>query len=68
MLNLKELEKLQEVQTEYRKKCKNCGHTRLLGMNDKIICNHCGNYIFKDDKAEFEYRLKECKAKQKKGE
>ena len=46
MLNLKELEKLQEVQTEYRKKCKNCGHTRLLGMNDKIICNHCGNYIF----------------------
>ena len=40
-------------------KCKICGHSVLLGRKDRKICSWCGNYIYKDDRTEFEYRLKE---------
>ena len=33
-----------------KRKCKHCGHTQLLGLQDKSICDWCKHYIFKDDK------------------
>lgn len=48
-----------------KKKCKNCGHTQLLGKQDKVICDlicdWCKHYIFKDDKTEFIHKLKEVR-------
>lgn len=38
-------------------KCKNCGHTILPGK-DRGICTHCGYYVYKNDKIEFKYKLK----------
>lgn len=67
MLSFKEIAILSGEQTQNRKLCKVCGHSRLLGKQDKIICNHCGNYIFKDNAAEFSFRLKQNMIKQKKG-
>ena len=39
-------------------KCKHCGHSMLIGRKEKIICNWCGHYVFKDDKKEFMYRMR----------
>lgn len=38
-------------------KCDKCGHSIMLGRNDKKICEWCGKYIFKDKKTEFMYRM-----------
>ena len=66
MLSYKEIELKAKEQTESRIKCKHCGHSRLLGKRDKVICNWCGNYIFKDDETEFKYRMQEQRLKEKK--
>lgn len=40
-------------------KC-SCGHSVIMPPHyDKIICNWCGNYAFRNKKAEFEYRMQE---------
>lgn len=39
--------------------CTKCGHSLLMGTQDKAICDWCDHYVFKDKKAEFKYRLKE---------
>lgn len=37
-----------------------CGHRVIIPKwVDKTICGWCGNYVFKDKKEEFKYRLKE---------
>ena len=46
------------ITTKEKRKCE-CGHTQLLGMQDRVICNYCGKYIYKDDKTKFKYKLKE---------
>ena len=45
----------------YKVKCK-CGK-KVVVLNDKKICSHCGNYVFKNKEEEFKYRVKEkiCK-------
>lgn len=40
-------------------KCKKCGHTILVARKDRIICSYCGNWVYKNDKTEFEYKMKE---------
>ena len=66
MLSLKEIKILSSEQTKNRILCKNCGHGKLLGKQDEVICDHCGNFIFKDDETEFKYRLRQNLIKQKK--
>lgn len=66
MLTLKEIKKLSSVQTESRKLCKNCGHSKLLGKQKKVICKNCGHWIFKDDETEFKYRMQEQRIKERK--
>ena len=46
-----------------RKYCKNCGHSMTYYQNsryDKLLCNYCGNYIYKNDLIEFKEKLKKC--------
>lgn len=43
-----------------RIKCKRCGCTRSVRAADnKNVCCNCGYYIFRSDKDEFKYRMKE---------
>lgn len=44
-----------------KRKCKHCGHTQLLGTQDKSICSWCKHWIYKDDRVEFMYKLKEVR-------
>jgi len=39
--------------------CK-CGHRVIIPKHvDKRLCSWCKNYVFRDKKVEFEYRMKE---------
>lgn len=39
-------------------KCDKCDRTVLIRNDEKGFCPSCGRYIFKDKKAEFDYRMK----------
>ena len=39
--------------------CKNCGHSLLILNCDRLICSHCGYWVYKDDKTEFKYKMLE---------
>ena len=39
-------------------KCQICGHTMLFEGN-RHICTHCGNWVYKNRKFEFQCKLKE---------
>lgn len=56
-MSVKDDIKRASLQQYQMKKCK-CGHS-VLFVTDKKICSHCGNYVFKNKKVEFEYRMKE---------
>ena len=37
-----------------------CGHSVvIMPKNNKVLCTHCGHWVFKNKKEEFKYRLKE---------
>lgn len=46
----REIEKEDRIFGNYKVKCK-CSHVVLFTRGkDRIICSHCGNYIYKDKK------------------
>ena len=60
LLSNKEIIRLYEEKQKFAHYCKNCGHTvYIANKTGKAICSHCHNYVFKDAKTEFEYRMKE---------
>lgn len=38
--------------------CK-CSHTIVMIASDRVICSHCGNWVYKDKKTEFKYKIAE---------
>ena len=57
-LSFDEIQKLHDEKTANRITCKNCGHTmNISASREKRICTHCGNYVFRQEKDEFKYRL-----------
>ena len=54
-----EIQKYSSEIQKYKYQCK-CGKKVYIKRNkDKAVCDWCGKYVFKDKKAEFEYRVKE---------
>ena len=59
ILSYKEMNKRLGVFQNYVIKCK-CSHSILFtGRKDRIICSHCGNYVYRDKKVEMKYKIKE---------
>lgn len=59
----KEEEMIQRELNKYKRKC-TCGHTIIFYNNsrrDKLICTHCGRYIYKSDLTEFKEKLGKLK-------
>lgn len=51
--------RLTEEYDKVKYRCR-CGHRVIIPNKiDKNICSWCGNYVFKNKKDEFEYRIKE---------
>lgn len=59
LLSTEEFNRMSDEYDKVKYKCK-CGHRVIIPKwIDKNLCRWCGNYVFKDKKSEFEYRLKE---------
>lgn len=53
-----EEERFLENVREQTVECK-CGKRVFIGIKGRRICGWCGNLVFKDKKAEFEFRMQE---------
>ena len=43
--------------SQFKVKCQ-CGHTLVISPKiGKLLCNHCGNYVYSDKKLEFMEKL-----------
>jgi hypothetical protein len=57
--DIRRFKRLTQVYDEVKYRCK-CGRRVVIPKGvDKNLCDWCGNYVFKDKKTEFKYRLKE---------
>ena len=64
-LSNKEITQLFEEKQKFRVVCK-CGHTNYIAnKSGRCLCSHCNEWVFKDKKTEFEYRLVENYMKEK---
>ena len=55
----KQLEKEDDIFGRYKVKCK-CSHTIIMtAKKDRVLCYHCGYYVYKDKKTEMKYKIKE---------
>ena len=51
-------EMISEYYSEFMYRCE-CSHTQLIpNQIDKVICTHCGKWIYRDKKLEFKDRMK----------
>lgn len=44
--------------SKYIVKCK-CSHSVVITKQDRVLCTYCGNYVYKNKKIEFRYKLRE---------
>ncbi len=59
ILTIEEYSRMTEELNKVKYRCK-CGHKVIIKYNeDKKLCNWCNYYVFKNNQAEFKYRLKE---------
>lgn len=61
----KYLIKEQDRLRDHTVKCK-CGHSILFGRKDRVICNYCGHYVYRNDKVKFKYKLREITKNERK--
>lgn len=47
---------LESILSNYKVKCR-CGHTLIIVGKPKVICNHCGYYVYKNKQEEFKDRM-----------
>jgi ribosomal protein S27E len=59
-MDWEEIQKQLIARRQLRVRCKKCGWGRIfVGGYTRLICKNCGSYVFKNDKEEFKYRVKE---------
>lgn len=61
-LTMQEEIKMQDFLAKHKYKCKICGHKEIILTQEKVLCAHCKNYIYKNEeeynKHLFKLRLK----------
>ena len=58
-MNFKEMDKKNSEYLKITYKCK-CSHSVIIpNFRNKNICKWCGSYVFKDEKAEFKFRIEQ---------
>lgn len=56
-LKTSEIKKLDKVLSDRKVKC-DCGHTMIFTNGvDRLFCDWCGHYCYKDKKTEFKYKV-----------
>lgn len=57
----KELDIFNQNIAPVQKVCKVCGRKRIVKKGkDRIICDWCGHYVYKDEGTEFRYKMQEA--------
>ena len=51
--------------TNFKTKCKHCGHSITMPNAERTICSYCGYWVYRNKKIEFKYRMKEMLRKVK---
>lgn len=60
LLTTKEYNKMSDELDKVKYKCQHCGRRVVIpSFLNKILCDWCGHYVFKNKKEEFKYRMKE---------
>lgn len=50
-----------EELSKHKYKCKVCGRKVFIHrLKDYAVCDYCGHNVFKNDKLEFQYRMKQA--------
>ena len=58
-MTLKESKKYSSAIASIKYQCKNCGRKMLITRGkEKVICDHCGHLVYKNEEAEFKDKLK----------
>ena len=57
-MNFKEDTKRLNQLWKHKVKCK-CSHTFVIGRQERALCSHCGNWVYKNKETEFKYKLQE---------
>lgn len=56
---MSDIDKLAKEKDKFKVYCK-CGHSiNIRPYVDRVICNYCKNWVYKDKKTEFKYKFKE---------
>lgn len=65
-LTIEEIDrKIQDIQV-CKRYCKHCGHSLIIiARRDYVECSYCHNFVFRDEKSEFMYRMKQNLIKEK---
>lgn len=50
------VKKIEKERSNYKVTCK-CGHVVVLARADRVLCTHCGYWVYKDEKTRFKYEL-----------
>lgn len=59
ILSTKEFNRMSNEYQKVKYYCE-CGHPVIIPVYvDKQICGWCGNYVFRDEKTKFKYKMKE---------
>jgi len=58
-LTFTQMEKLQEELSNHTYTCNRGHRVVILPQKDKVICNWCKHYVFKNKQEEFKYRMNE---------
>lgn len=59
ILTTKEYKRMTDELDKVKYMCK-CGHRNIIPKwQDKTLCSWCNNYVFRNKKEEFKFRLKE---------
>lgn len=58
-MKMKEIQELYEKMNDHKLKC-SCSHTMFMpNKRDRMCCNHCGRWVYKDKKTEYKYKMRE---------
>lgn len=63
MNDFKKMLLIEKDRSKYKRYCSYCGHSIVYTpscKSDKVICTHCRNFIYRNDKIEFEEKLKKA--------
>ena len=59
-LTKKQIEDIYNAKSKLKRQCKHCGRKKVIPVYlDRILCDWCGFWIYREPSIEFKYKLEE---------